>query len=92
MGTHQQSFPLYTFIIIQAVALAKADTENCNACPCMQTDTGKFAFLWSTEYIGIRRAIYLCLDFTKNMDKNWNINVSFIIIVNFDHAGQNTIP
>ena len=35
---------------------------------------------------GIRRATYLCLDCAKNMDKNWNITVSFNIHVNFDHA------
>ena len=35
---------------------------------------------------GVRRATYLCLDCAKNIDKNWNITVSFIIHVNFDHA------
>ena len=29
---------------------------------------------------------YLCLDCAKNLDINWNITVSFIIHVNFDHA------
>ena len=35
---------------------------------------------------GVRRATYLCLDTTKNVDRNWDINVSFIIHVNFDHS------
>ena len=36
----------------------------------------------------VRRATCLCLDCTKNMDKNWNINISLIIHVNFDHARE----
>ena len=40
----------------------------------------------------IRRATYLCLDYAKNVDKNWNITVSFIIHVNFDHAWAEHYP
>ena len=40
----------------------------------------------------IRRATYLCLDCAKNVDKNWNITVSFIIHVNFDHAWVEHYP
>ena len=32
------------------------------------------------------------LDYTKNMHKNWNINVSFIIHVNFDCAWAEHYP
>ena len=32
---------------------------------------------------GVKRATYLFLDCAKNMDKNWNITVLFIIHVNF---------
>ena len=35
---------------------------------------------------------YLCLDCAKNVDKNWNITVSFIIHVNFDHAWAEHYP
>ena len=38
------------------------------------------------QWVGIRRATYLCLDSAKNVDKNWNITASFIIHVNFDHV------
>ena len=41
---------------------------------------------------GIRRASYLCIDCAKNVDKNWNITVSFIIHVNFDHAWAEHYP
>ena len=41
---------------------------------------------------GIRRATYLCLDCAKNVDKNWNITVSSIIHVNFDHAWAEHYP
>ena len=33
-----------------------------------------------------------CLDCAKNMDKNWNTTVSFIIHVNFDHAWAEHYP
>ena len=36
--------------------------------------------------------MYLCLDCTKNVDKNWNINISFSIHVNFDHAWAGHYP
>ena len=43
-------------------------------------------FVFVVHGAGVRRTTYLCLDCTKNVDKNWNINVLFIIHVNFDHA------
>jgi hypothetical protein len=48
----------------------------------VQTDSGRFNF----RFVVHGRATYLCLDRTKNVYKNWNIRVSFIIYVNFDHA------
>ena len=36
--------------------------------------------------------MYLCLDCAKNVDKNWNITVSFIIHVNFDHVWVEYYP
>ena len=41
---------------------------------------------------GVRRATYLCLDSTMNVNKNWDINVSFIFHVNFDHAWAEHYP
>ena len=41
---------------------------------------------------GVRRATYLCLDSTMNVNKNWDINVSFIIHVNFDHVWAEHYP
>ena len=51
-----------------------------------------FHFVFVDHGAGIRRATYLCLDCTKNMDKNWNTTVSFIIHVNFDHAWAEHYP
>ena len=42
--------------------------------------------------MGQARATYLCLDCAKNEDKNWNITVSFIIYVNFDHVWAEHYP
>ena len=33
-----------------------------------------------------------CLDCAKSVDKNWNITISFIIHVNFDHAWAEHYP
>ena len=52
---------------------------------CRLTVVG-LLFVFVLHGAGIRRATYLCLDCAKNVDKNWNITVSFIIHVNFDHA------
>ena len=52
---------------------------------CRQTVAGSL-FVFVDHGAGIRRATYLCLDCAKNVDKNWNIIVSFIIHVNFDHV------
>ena len=49
-------------------------------------------FVFVVHGAGIWRATSLCLDCTKNVDKNWNINVSFIIHVNFDHAWAGHYP
>ena len=49
-------------------------------------------FVFVDHGAGIRRATYLCLDCAKNVDKNWNITVSFIIHVNFDHAWVEHYP
>ena len=75
--------------------MAKTDVENCNTYLRLQTDSGKVAglfFVFVDHGAGIRRATYLCLDCAKNMDKNWNIAVSFIIHVNFDHAWAEHCP
>ena len=64
-------------------AFAKTDAENYNSYLRVQIDSGRFAFPFVVNGAGIRRASYLCLDSTKNVDKNWDINVSFIIHVNF---------
>ena len=40
----------------------------------------------------VGRATYLCLDCTKSMTTDWNINVSFVIHVNFDHAWAEHYP
>ena len=40
----------------------------------------------------VGRATYLSLDSTKNVDSSWDINVSFIIHVNFDHVWTEHYP
>ena len=49
-------------------------------------------FVFIVHGAGVRRATYLCLDCTKNVDKNWNISISLIIHVNFDHAWAEHYP
>ena len=44
-------------------------------CTCRLTVAGLF-FVFVVNRAGVRRATYLCLDSTKNFDKNWDINVS----------------
>ena len=58
---------------------------------CGQTVAG-LLFVFVDHGAGIRRATYLCLDCTKNVDKNCDITVSFIIHVNFDHAWAEHYP
>ena len=58
---------------------------------CRQTVTGLFLF-FVDHGAGIRRATYLYLDCAKNVDKNWNKTVSFIIHVNFDHVWAEHYP
>ena len=61
-------------------------------CACRLT-VAVLLFVFVVNGAGIRRAAYLCLDSTKNVDKNWDINVSFINIhVNFDHAWSELYP
>ena len=60
-------------------------------CACRQTVAG-LLFIFVDHGTGIRRATYLCLDCAKNVDKNWNITFSFIIIVNFDHVWAEHYP
>ena len=59
---------------------------------CRQT-VADLLFVFVDNGAGIRRATYLCLDCAKNVDKNWNITVSFIIHnMNFDHAWTEHYP
>ena len=58
---------------------------------CRQT-VADLLFVFVDHGAGIRRATYLCLDCAKNVDKNWNITVSFIIHMNFDHAWAEHYP
>ena len=58
---------------------------------CRQTVAGLLS-VFVDHGAAIRRATYLCLDCAKNMDKNWNITVLFIIHVNFDHAWAEHYP
>ena len=46
--------------------------------------------VFMVNWTGIRRATYLCVDSTKNVDKNWDI--FNIINVNFDHARAEHYP
>ena len=64
-------------------ALAKPNAINCGAYPRVQTDSGKFAFCFC-DPLGRCQESYL--DYTKNVYKNWSINSSFIIHVNFDNV------
>ena len=74
--------------------MAKIDAEYCKTYLRLQIDSGRFAFRFCgpCHGAGIRRATYLCLDCAKNVDKNWNITVSFIIHMNFDHAWVEHYP
>ena len=58
---------------------------------CRLTVVG-LLFIIVVNGAGIRRATYLCLDYTKNVDKNWKLNVSFSVHVNFDHAWVEHYP
>ena len=72
--------------------MAKTDAENCRTYPHLQTDSGRLLFAFVDHRAGIRRATYLYLDCAKNVDKNWNITVSFLIHVNFDNAWAEHYP
>ena len=58
---------------------------------CRQTVAG-LLFVFVDHGAGMRRDTYLCPDCTKNVDKNWNITVSFIIHMNCDHAWAKYYP
>ena len=58
---------------------------------CRQTVAG-LLFVFVDHGASIRRATYLCLDCAKNVDKNWNITVLFIIHVNIDRAWAEHYP
>ena len=58
---------------------------------CRQTVAG-LLFIFVVNGAGIRSATYLYLDSTKNVDKDWDINVLFIIHVNFDHVWVEHYP
>ena len=58
---------------------------------CRPTVVG-LLFVFVVKGAGVRRATYLFLDSTRNVDKNWDINVSFIIHVNVDHAWAEHYP
>jgi hypothetical protein len=45
-----------------------------------------FLFVFVVHRAGVRRATYLCPLPKLYKENNWNINVSFIIHVKFDHA------
>ena len=60
-------------------------------CACRLT-VASLLFIFVAHGAGVRRATYLCLDCTKNVDKNLNIKLSFIIHVNFDHAWAEHYP
>ena len=86
--TRKLSFRLY--IITQRLfILAKTDTELTRT--CRQTVAG-LLFVFVDHGAGIRRATYLCLDCSENVDKNWNITISYIIHVNFDHVWAEHYP
>ena len=70
----------------------KLTQKIANTYPRVQTDSDNFAFRFCSPRGRRWRATYLCLDCTKNVDKNWNINVLFIIHVNFDHAWVGHYP
>ena len=73
--TLELSFHSYS-IIFRLFTLAKTDTEICRTCSLVQTDSGKFAFfLWSTEQTS--GGLHTC---TKNMHKDWDANVSLILL------------
>ena len=79
-------------IACRLFALAKIDTENCNLTRACRPTVAGLLFIFVVNRAGVRRATYLCLDSTKNVDKNWDINVSFIIHVNFDHTWVEHYP
>ena len=76
--------------------MTKIDAEICKTYPRLQTDSGRtvagLLFIFVDHGAGIRRATYLYLDCAKNVDKNWNITVAFIIHVNFVHAWAKHYP
>ena len=75
---------------MQAVCLGKTDA----AIPtrAYRLTVGSLLFIFVVHWTGVKRATYLCLDCTKNVQKNWNVNGSFIIYVNFDYTWNKLYP
>ena len=77
-------------ITYRLITLAITDAETCNSyLPALADWQWQvcFSFLWS---VGLASGELLTC--AKNVDKNWNITVSFIIHVNFDHAWAEHYP
>ena len=72
---------------IQAVCLGKNWRRKLQYLPTLANWQWQVCllFLWSMGRGHQESCTYLCLDCAKNMDKNWNITVSFNIHMNFDH-------
>ena len=83
--TCKLSFRLHV-ITWKLFTLAKIDKKIAKLTRACRQTVADLLFVFVDHGAGIRRATYLCLDCAKNVNKNWNITVSFIIHVNFDHA------
>ena len=51
-----------------------------------------YLFLFVVPWGDVRKATQLCLDCTKSMHTDWNIEVLLFIHVNFDHAWTEHYP
>ena len=79
-------------ITYRLFALAKTDAENCNSYLHMQIDSGRFTFRFCGQW-GRRQESYLLVPRVyKECGQNWDINVSFIIHVNFDYVWVEHYP
>ena len=94
--TYNSNKPLYIgyslTITYKLFALAKTGAENCILTRACRPTVVGLLFVFVVNRARVRRATYLCLDSTKNVDNSWDINVSFIIHVNFDHAWVEHYP
>ena len=83
----------YCFVITYRLfTSAKTDAEISHTYGHVQTDSGQLAFVFVIHWGDVGRAPYLYLNYTKSIHTNWNINVSFAIHVNFDHAWAEHYP